>query len=150
MFNIHTHTHAHTVFAYTQPLYQSQAALSLSLSPHSGIFITNLAARNAQLRAQVLDRLCATFPHLLSFTIPEDLNEVLVGFAGEKPYLTRQQTSDTLELTRELRGRVKELVREIQQQATVPTNTGTAAAKTCDLGRELVEHFENARLLSPR
>lgn len=44
--------------------------------------MTNLAARNKQLKGAALRSLLEFFPHLLSFSIPEDVNEVVVGLPG--------------------------------------------------------------------
>lgn len=41
--------------------------------------MTNLAARNQEMRSEVLFSLRAAFPMLISIPVPEDLNEVVVG-----------------------------------------------------------------------
>ena len=44
-----------------------------------GIFITNLAARDKSRRASALKTLQANFNNLLSISVPEDINEIVIG-----------------------------------------------------------------------
>lgn len=41
--------------------------------------MTNLAARNKEMKVAALKSLLESFPNLLSISIPEDVNEVIVG-----------------------------------------------------------------------
>lgn len=41
--------------------------------------MTNLAARNKEMKGAALKSLLESFPNLLSISIPEDVNEVVVG-----------------------------------------------------------------------
>ena len=45
----------------------------------AGIFITNLVARNQDMRATVISAVTDTFPVLLNITVPQDVNELVVG-----------------------------------------------------------------------
>ena len=45
----------------------------------AGVFITNLAARNRDMRATVTAAIRDTFPVLLNITVPQDVNELVVG-----------------------------------------------------------------------
>ena len=44
-----------------------------------GLFITNLAARDKRRRATSLKALRENFPTLLSISVPEDVNEIVIG-----------------------------------------------------------------------
>ena len=44
-----------------------------------GVFMTNLAARNEKIKGVALKSLVGNFPALLSISIPEDINEIVLG-----------------------------------------------------------------------
>ena len=44
-----------------------------------GLFVSNVAARNKEMRTEILRSLANTFPNLLSIPISEDINEIVVG-----------------------------------------------------------------------
>lgn len=46
---------------------------------HAGLFLTNVASRNKELRTETLRLISCTYPRLVSIPIPEDINEVVVG-----------------------------------------------------------------------
>ena len=46
---------------------------------HAGLFLTNVASRNKELRTETLRSMSCTYPHLISIPIPEDINELVVG-----------------------------------------------------------------------
>ena len=50
----------------------------------SGVFVTNLAARNQGMKSQALSSLRAVFPKLICIPVPKDVNEVVVGLTGPR------------------------------------------------------------------
>ena len=49
------------------------------INVHTGLFLTNMAARNKEMRTDILQSISSTYPNLISIPIPEDINEVIVG-----------------------------------------------------------------------
>ena len=45
----------------------------------AGLFLTNVASRNKELRTETLRLISCSFPQLVSVPIPEDINEMVVG-----------------------------------------------------------------------
>ena len=46
---------------------------------HIGLFLTNVASQNKEMRTEILKLISGTYPSLVSIPIPEDINEVVVG-----------------------------------------------------------------------
>ena len=46
---------------------------------HAGLFLTNVASRNKELRTETLRSISCIYPQLISIPIPEDINELVVG-----------------------------------------------------------------------
>ena len=46
---------------------------------HTGLFLTNVASRNKEMRTEILQSISSTYPNSVSIPIPEDINEVVVG-----------------------------------------------------------------------
>ena len=46
---------------------------------HAGLFLTNVASRNKELRTETLCSISCIYPRLISIPIPEDINELVVG-----------------------------------------------------------------------
>ena len=46
---------------------------------HAGLFLTNIASRNKELRTETLRSISCIYSQLISIPIPEDINELVVG-----------------------------------------------------------------------
>ena len=46
---------------------------------HAGLFLTNVASRNKELRTETLRSISCIYPQLISIPVPEDINELVVG-----------------------------------------------------------------------
>lgn len=51
---------------------------------HTGLFLTNVASRNKEMRTEILQSISSTYPNSVSIPIPEDINEVVVGMPTAK------------------------------------------------------------------
>ena len=52
---------------------------SVTLWIFAGLFLTNVASRNKEMRTKILQSISSSYPNLVSIPIPEDINEVVVG-----------------------------------------------------------------------
>jgi hypothetical protein len=66
---------------------------------HAGLFLTNVASRNKEMRTETLRSISCTYPQLISIPIPEDINEVVVGLpTGMSHSLSATQVFDSIEV----------------------------------------------------
>ena len=101
--------------------------------------MTNLAARNKDLRSKVLHSVQETYPNLLLIPVPEDVNEVLVALSHDSVlHLGKQSNSvkkDTAHRTDLLSDNVK---------ASVATLAGVLASGSSSLlnAKDLEEEWQ--------
>ena len=68
---------------------------------HAGLFLTNVASRNKELRTEALYSISCIYPQLFSIPIPEDINELVVGLptgTNDSASLSVTHEFDTVEV----------------------------------------------------
>ena len=108
-----------------------------TLSIHVGIFVTNLAARNIEMKKEFLRQLSDYFPKLLSIPIPEDVNEIIVGLPStgtsvepDHDFASCQEIKDML----------------VKFSASV-SKTSVSAVKSEDLAKEWTDLLSTAKIV---
>ena len=74
-------------------MYNYQSCNGSVIQLIAGVFITNLAARNKAVRATVIAVIRDTFPVLLNITVPQDVNELVVGLPVARNDIIRSPDS---------------------------------------------------------
>ena len=122
--------------------------------PVSGLFITNLATRSTDLRNMVIAMMWSAFHTVLRISIPEDVNEILIGLPCKRddivssPDLTSTCGAGSKEpprmvLTSELRGHVTALAGMIAGRSL-----GVLEAQ--DVEEQLLEYLEKTFVYSAK
>ena len=96
--------------------------------------MTNLVARNKEVKSEILHCLAEVFPSLLSIPIPEDINEVLVGLLSKttvSDFASCQEVQDVL----------------VRFGASVSKNSVSDAVNSVDLVKEWTSLLSDAKLV---
>lgn len=116
----------------------------------SGIFVTNLAARNKELRETVIKSFNESFSTLLTIPIPEDVNEVLVGIPHHIDEVTLSSATTRSGSLRTSRPKLtcnSHLKDSVANLASMIAENSGGSQDAQNVTGTLVEHLENAVLL---
>ena len=104
--------------------------------------MTNLAARNCDLRDSVLEAICQTFPLVLHIPVPEDVNEIVVGLPQAEDDIVGRSTdqSDNGRQPFVVTPAVKDSVAILARMVTASSNTLDIQS----VQKELLEFLESA------
>ena len=120
--------------------------------PFTGLFITNLATRSTDLRNMVIAMMWSAFHTVLRISIPEDVNEILIGVPCKRddivssPDLTSSAGSKEpprMVLTSELRGHVTAL-------AGMIAGRSLGVLELQDVEEQLLEYLEKTFVYSAK
>ena len=113
-----------------------------------GVFMTNLNARNEELKTEALKSLHRHFPSLLCISVPEDVNQVVSGLPNSqlRPDIvgggTKTKGKCDSEIAATVGGKVTEVVeRRVQLLAKQVQSCSSGVIRAAELQSKLIGFF---------